>query len=41
MEVKIFNNNKIWYYRVRKEDERFENKDFFKRFNFRKKILLI
>lgn len=34
MEVKLYNDNKIWYYRVKKEDERLNNKDFFKRFNF-------
>lgn len=34
MEVKIFNDNKIWYYRIKKEDEKYENKDFLKKFNF-------
>jgi hypothetical protein len=35
MEVKLYNDNKIWYYRVKREDERLSNKDFFKKFNFK------
>ncbi len=34
MDVKIFNENKNWYYRIKKEDEYLSNESFFKRFNF-------
>ncbi len=34
MEVRIYNDNKIWYYRVKKEDEGKPIEDFIKKFNF-------
>lgn len=34
MEVKLYNNNQIWYYRVKREDEKLEKTDFLKKFNF-------
>lgn len=40
MEVKLYNDNKIWYYRVKREDERLSNKDFFKKFNFSEESFL-
>lgn len=34
MEVKLHNNDKIWYYRVQKSDEKLTVSKFIKRFNF-------
>lgn len=34
MKVKIINDNKVWYYRVKKSDEKCLIKDFIKKFNF-------
>ena len=34
MEIKLHNESKIWYYRVKKADESFTLERFLKRFNF-------
>lgn len=34
MEIKIINDEKIWYYRVKKLDEKYLILDFIKKFNF-------
>lgn len=34
MNVKLIKDDKIWYYRVKKADEKYLIKDFVKRFNF-------
>lgn len=36
MEVKLHNNHKEWFYRVKRKDEKLENDDFYKKFNFSK-----
>lgn len=34
MRVRLYNDNKVWYYRVKKEDEKLTFAKFIKRFNF-------
>lgn len=34
MEVKLYNDNKIWHYRIKKDDEELTLEKFVKRFNF-------